>query len=190
MNEKRRQIFKLFKKNYELLAGKVYLTNNPGEAVEVLTRILSQSKATKAVLAPDLKALQKEIQPKLEGDVVELMQLERPEVVQRIESADIGISLVDFAIAETGTIAEVTTDDAIRLISSLPAIHIAFLSLSQIVLSLNEAAARLRKIYEKHPENCNVTFISGPSRTADIEMKLFLGVHGPQASHVIVREWK
>ena len=84
---------------------------------------------------------------------------------------------------------DLTEMDSHRLVSSLPRVHIAFVPASEIIHNPDEAAPRLRTIWQKHGENCNVTFISGPSRTGDIEMKLVLGVHGPQESHVIVCNW-
>jgi len=91
-----------------------------------------------------------------------------------------------FAIAFTGAIVEVSTNDAGRLVSSLPRVHVALLPAAQIVPALEDAAPRLRQIYRDHRQHCNITFISGPSRTADIEMRLFLGVHGPQAAYVVL----
>ncbi len=180
--------FNRFKQHYEKLAGKVYFAANSNEAVQCVTQIMSISKLTKAVLAPLL--------PELEADLINQLrdlnfpilkvQLNRPPIQHQINEADLGISAAEFAIAETGAIVEVTTDDALRLISSLPRVHIAFLKASQILPRLKDAASLLRDIFHSHPQNCTITFISGPSRTADIEMKLFLGVHGPRESHVIV----
>lgn len=75
-----------------------------------------------------------------------------------------------------------------RLVSTLPAKHIAFLRAEDLVLHLDDAASQLRQLFAQHSEHCAVTFISGPSRTGAIEMKLTLGVHGPEESHVILLE--
>src|SRR5207248_351183 len=103
-----------------------------------------------------------------------------------IDRAQVGISAPDFAIAETGSIVEITTDDSMRLVSTLPAVHIAVLPANKILASLSEAAIHIRDAFERNHGNCVVTFISGPSRSGDIEMKLTLGVHGPKASHVVI----
>jgi L-lactate dehydrogenase complex protein LldG len=70
-----------------------------------------------------------------------------------------------------------------RLVSLVPPVHIAIVNASSIVETLGEALALLRKDKEISPA---VTFITGPSRTADIELTLAIGVHGPQQLYVIV----
>ncbi len=105
---------------------------------------------------------------------------------QTMDRADVGISQADFAIAETATLVEQTYDDAHRLVSSLPRIHIGIVSADDFVNTLAEAAPRLRTFFDETDEGCAVSFISGPSRTGDIELKLTLGVHGPETTHAIV----
>ncbi|MFQ5863756.1 MAG: lactate utilization protein C [bacterium] len=184
--------FDQFKSEYEKLAGSVYLANNPTQAIQFVEQILSTTHVTKAVVAPILKDIETGLirfLKKVNFPTVTIKSDGTP-IAHQINEADVGITTAEFAIAFTGTIVEVTTEDAHRLISSLPRVHIAFLDSSEIVTSLDEAAPKLREIYRRHQANCTVTFISGPSRTADIEMKLFLGVHGPQESHIIVCDWQ
>ncbi|MFQ5768925.1 MAG: lactate utilization protein C [bacterium] len=192
MNSGLREKFNLFKSSYEKQSGQVYLATDTKAAIENVEQILAASKSKKAVLAPISKEIEKNLNSFFAKSNFPIVAVKQnvTSVAQQINVADVGICPAEFAIAETGTIVEVTTDDAHRLISSLPRVHIAFLEAAQIVNSLAEAASRLREIYRKYKEYCNITFISGPSRTADIEMKLFLGVHGPQESHVIVCDWQ
>lgn len=103
-----------------------------------------------------------------------------------IDAAEVGITGIDFAIARTGTLVEVALDDATRLVSSLPRTHIGLVSARDLVEDLDDAAPKLREIFAEHPKNCVVSFLSGPSRTGDIEMRLTLGVHGPASAHVII----
>lgn len=103
-----------------------------------------------------------------------------------IDRVDVGITGIDFGIARTGTLVEVSTDDATRLVSSLPRTHVGLLSERELVEDLDDAAPRLREVFTKHATNCVVSFLSGPSRTGDIEMRLTLGVHGPESAHVIM----
>ena len=100
-----------------------------------------------------------------------------------LDAAQVGITGVDWGIAETSTLVEVCTDDAVRLVSGLPRTHIGILRASALVEKFTDAAAPLH-----HPENCSISFISGPSRTGDIEMILTLGVHGPERAHAIIIE--
>ena len=103
-----------------------------------------------------------------------------------IDQADLGVSEAAFAVAESGTLVEFATNDAYRLVSTLPRVHLGVVREKTMVRTLKESASPIRTYFEENPENATVTFISGPSRTADIEMKLTLGVHGPEVAHAIV----
>ncbi|MFQ5706071.1 MAG: lactate utilization protein C [bacterium] len=184
--------YSLFKQNYEKLAGCVYLAESLDQAVEHVGDIISSSECSTAVLAPLPENLETKVQRRLSRMNVGTVAIDDhlPGIAHAINQADVGISTAAFAIAFTGTIVEVTTEDSHRLVSTLPRVHIAFVPAAHIVPSLAETAPRIREIHKQHPRYCNLTFISGPSRTADIEMKLFLGVHGPRESHVIVCAWE
>ncbi|MCG8608751.1 lactate utilization protein [bacterium] len=191
MREGDLQQYLQFKKRYEEQAGQVWLATDCDEAVAAIRKIILQAGSSKAAYIPLTPELDRRLPDLFTESSIEAFLLENkvPAVAHRVSEVDVGISPVAFGIAFTGTVVEITTDDSHRLISSLPRIHIALLGASDILPNLTEAAMRLRKAYAEHSMNCNITFISGPSRTADIEMKLFLGVHGPQESHVIVRDW-
>ena len=98
---------------------------------------------------------------------------------------DVGISTVQAAIAETGTLVLDSTRERHRLVSLVPPVHIAIVRASQIYRTLGEVLSLIRQDKEISPA---VTFITGPSRTADIELTLAIGVHGPQELYVIIDE--
>jgi len=98
---------------------------------------------------------------------------------------DVGISTVQAAIAETGTLVLDSTRERHRFLSLVPPVHIAIVKASQIYRTLGEVLTLIRKDKELSPA---VTFITGPSRTADIELTLAIGVHGPQELYVIIDE--
>ncbi len=103
------------------------------------------------------------------------------------ESDLVGITGAFCAIAETGTLMTLSGVNTPPAASLLPETHIAVLKLSQIVPSMEEAWQRLRYTHgpgEFMPRAVN--FISGPSRTADIEQTLTLGAHGPYRVHIIM----
>ncbi|MFQ5674433.1 MAG: lactate utilization protein C [bacterium] len=181
----------LFKAQYEKLAGKVHVAANVDEAIQAVHQILTNSNVTRVVAAPLADELSGKLHKMVEtvGLATVSMDLTSPSVQYQINEADVGISMAEFGIASMGAIVEVSSEDSYRLVSSLPLIHIAFVPAAEIIETLDEAGPRLRDIYRRYQSNCHITFISGPSRTADIEMKLFLGVHGPQASHVVVCNW-
>jgi L-lactate dehydrogenase complex protein LldG len=93
-----------------------------------------------------------------------------------------GITGADYGLAETGSIVTVAATEA-RLISLLPPAHIALLPVGRLLTGLDE-------FYANTPlpatRASSTVFITGPSRSADIEMILVRGVHGPRVIHVIV----
>ena len=96
---------------------------------------------------------------------------------------DVGISTAQAAIAETGTLVLESESERHRLVSLVPPVHIAIVNAADICLTLGEALAAVGRGTDLSP---TITLITGPSRTADIEMTLTIGVHGPQELYVIV----
>ena len=96
----------------------------------------------------------------------------------------VGVTSAFCAIAETGTLMTFSSPDAPPTVSLLPETHIAVLPESCIVRSMEDAWARLRSQRTGMPRMVN--FISGPSRTADIEQTVTLGAHGPYRVHIIL----
>ncbi len=97
--------------------------------------------------------------------------------VSRQSAADarIGISQVDWAVADTGTLLVDATAVEHRLVSTLPVIHIALAATTRL---LPDLASGLQQF---DPARCAyLSAITGPSRTADIERVLTIGVHGPR----------
>ncbi|MFL5806187.1 MAG: lactate utilization protein C [Roseiflexaceae bacterium] len=113
---------------------------------------------------------------------------ERAAQLQALEPATICISGADAGIAESGTLLLFSGAGRGRLASLLAPVHIAVLRTSQLVRGLGEAlaAARARRGPDVFAESSNLTLITGPSRTADIELTLTLGVHGPREIHVVL----
>lgn len=96
---------------------------------------------------------------------------------------DVGISNAQAGIAETGTLVLDSARERHRLVSLVPPVHIAIINASSIVETLGDALTLLQKDKEISPA---ITFITGPSRTADIELTMAIGVHGPRELYVIV----
>jgi L-lactate dehydrogenase complex protein LldG len=98
---------------------------------------------------------------------------------------DVGITTAQAGIAETGTLVLEAEKERHRLVSLLPPVHIAVLRSRDIYLTIGDALQRLR---DEERMSRAITFITGPSRTADIELTLTVGVHGPKEVYVIVLE--
>jgi L-lactate dehydrogenase complex protein LldG len=96
----------------------------------------------------------------------------------------IGISAVACAVAETGTLVFASNAQEPASTHLLPETHIAVVHASQVVHTMEDAFARLRSQNRLMPRALN--FVSGPSRTADIEQTIVLGAHGPYRVHLIL----
>ncbi|MGI8906459.1 MAG: LutC/YkgG family protein [Candidatus Sumerlaeaceae bacterium] len=177
-----------FQQKYESLSGHVQVVANVDEAVAAAVAIVKQYNAKCVALAKLPKVVQSALQALLEAAGIKCLVPPYPanEMPASIDGAQVGITGADFAIAETGSIVEFALNDATRLVSSLPRVHIAFVWTQDLVATLPDAGPLVRRQFEQNPANCVVSFISGPSRSGDIEMKLTLGVHGPEQSYVLV----
>ena len=96
----------------------------------------------------------------------------------------IGITGAFCAIAETGTLMTLSGRDTPAAVSLLPETHVAVVMKSRIVRGMEEAWQLARTELGRLPRSVN--FISGPSRTADIEQTVTLGAHGPYRVHIIL----
>jgi L-lactate dehydrogenase complex protein LldG len=104
------------------------------------------------------------------------------------ERADIGITFSDITLAESGTVVLFSDENKGRSISLLPKTYLCIIPKSSIVPRLTQAAERISSQIQmgNHLSSC-VDFITGPSNSADIELNLIVGVHGPvKASYIVV----
>lgn len=104
---------------------------------------------------------------------------------RRILAADMGLTSATWAIAETGTLVMTSRPGRERVSSLLPNLHVALIERSQIVPDLFDVFDHLgASSGDDLPSN--VTLITGPSKTGDLELKLITGVHGPGEWHVVI----
>ena len=104
-------------------------------------------------------------------------------------AADAGITGANALVASTGSVMLVSNEGNARLCSSLPPLHIVVAGVDKLVATMTDAAATLDMLPASatgQTMSSYVSFISGPSRSADIEMSLSLGVHGPRDVHIVL----
>jgi L-lactate dehydrogenase complex protein LldG len=103
--------------------------------------------------------------------------------VDRETAADslIGVSDMDWALADTGSLVADQTAIEQRLSSTLPAIHIALIGTDRILPDKTALFSRISPATSRY-----IAFITGPSRTADIERVLTIGVHGPKRLVIVL----
>ncbi|HKQ04482.1 MAG TPA: lactate utilization protein C [Blastocatellia bacterium] len=124
-----------------------------------------------------------------EMDVELITDRERPDkaaFINEAAEAGLGVTAVDYALADSGTLCLLAGKTRPRTASLLPPVHVAILRPEQILRGLDDLFTLLPA---DDRLSSAVTLITGPSRTADIELTLVVGVHGPQQLHVILADW-
>lgn len=108
---------------------------------------------------------------------------------ERVIASGIGLTSADFCLADTATLVMPAKANQARSVSLVPSTHIALIHLDQLLLDLQELFAVLKQTPGESPRGLNspyMNLISGPSKTADIEMTMVHGVHGPRTLHLLV----
>lgn len=145
-------------------------------------RALCDSRPTKVIAAPDLTESHfRLLRTQCEAKGIEAVSKGLRAYVGGI---DIGISWAQFGIAETGTLVIDSTKEDLRLATMISEIHIAMLAVESIVGSVADIERQLQSMMQA--DGNYTAMITGPSRTADIERVLALGVHGPLQLYVLM----
>ena len=110
----------------------------------------------------------------------------RADLRAAMANSDLGITGVDYAIAETGTCVIIPATGSSRLVSLLPPVHVALIERGQVLPTLDELFTLRRRDFVDGALGSYMNLITGPSRTADIEYKLVTGVHGPGEVHMVL----
>jgi L-lactate dehydrogenase complex protein LldG len=120
----------------------------------------------------------------------DLQKIDPESLRQRISESYIGITSADFCMADTATLVMRTRAGQARSVSLLPSIHVAVIEIDRVIADLKELYALLKWDPQESQEgltNC-MTFISGPSKTADIEATMVHGAHGPREMYLFVKK--
>ena len=112
----------------------------------------------------------------------------RESLREEIAISGMGITGVDYAIAETGSAVIVPRKGLGRLVSLVPPIHVALVRTEDVIESLDDLFLLRRLEYVRNGGDMGpyLNFITGPSRTADIEQTIVVGVHGPKEAHMVL----
>ena len=162
-----------FKESLELVGAKCTFVGDESEAAARLRAIVSDISATEIIVSDS----------ELVHRIVNAAGLDAIEDASRDElfSSDVGITSAQFAIAETGTLVLESGAERHRLVSLVPPVHVCVLNAS----SIRQSMAEILELVDPDA-NPTITFVTGASRTSDIELTLAIGVHGPGELYVIV----
>lgn len=169
-----------FKASLEAVDGHCAIVRGDQEIARALTQIINALPQTRVAISDN-----PEVERLLHLTDLEIEELSIAPNAHDIFRFDVGISTAQAAIAETGTLVLDSTRERHRFVSLVPPVHIAIIRASQIYRTLGEVLTAIHSTKEISPA---ITFITGPSRTADIELTLAIGVHGPQQLYVIIDE--
>lgn len=174
-----------FRTILESIGGHCAVVADGSEAARALRRIISDRPSLSPInriALSDAPAIEKLVrEANLTQEIV--VDPAAPELFH----FDAGITMAQAAIAETATLILESSRERHRLVSLVPPIHIAIVNAEDLCPTLNEALKLVigHTAAEMSPA---ITFITGPSRTADIELTLTIGVHGPKELYVIVNK--
>jgi L-lactate dehydrogenase complex protein LldG len=197
-----------FKQKAELVSAIVSNVETTREALEYCVDLCKRKQACQLLisgcddfLSPEAEALcdlkQEKIiaapalTPEQAGVLEELcaargLRLVTDGLRQHLSGIDIGLTFIDYGIAETGTLVLDSSNEDVRLSTMVSEIHIGILPKSKIRPSAYDLEKELRETMQTAPSY--LAFITGASRTADIERVLALGVHGPLELHILLLE--
>ena len=175
------------------VGAQVHRASSAEEAVALVARICQEARVSEVALSCALLLTEMDLRAQLVARGLPAFRVpdagadEREELITRLECCGAGVTTVDYALAETGTVVLSSDEEGALLVSLLPAIHIALLKPQQIIGSLAEVISKLKqeRMGRAGPSRA-ATFITGPSRTSDVELVLSIGVHGPKELHLII----
>jgi len=187
-----------FAHEFERVAGVFHRVADWGEAPEVILGIAREKRA-RALVAWHESALGFDVRIRLETGGLSVTVAATDDIDEGVRrrhreesaNAQIGVTGADFALAETGTLILLSGRGRPRATSLLPDTHVAVFDRSRLVESLAQVGVLLEALHvdpARSMSGAMINFITGPSRTADIELTLTRGVHGPKDVHAIFVE--
>ena len=173
----------------EAVAGHCLVVRGEAAAADALRRIILERGARRIAVSDSPLAR------RIAGGAEALAAANSGEESELIEDAgaaelfdcDLGVTGAQWGAAETGTLVLESDAERHRLASLVPATHVAIIEARNVRQTLGEV---LQAISDRGESGLSraVTFITGPSRTSDIELTLAIGVHGPAELYVVVIE--
>lgn len=163
-----------FKENLEKVNGSVYIYESEEEMSQDLKSFLSGFKAE------NICCEETELQELCAANAIPFTSGE-----QRSKSLEVGITSCEYLVAHTGSVMVSSAIEGARQSFIYPPIHVVIARKNQLVDYLGAAYSKIQSKYEEKLPS-QITLITGPSRTADIEKTLVLGAHGPRELNIYI----
>lgn len=184
-----------FRQEFQRVGGVFHRVAAAADVPSVVATIAAERGSTRVVTWPP-SALGADWSSALtaRGLTVDVMPSGAAEAAERerlraaAAAADLGLTGVDLAVAETGSLVLLSGAGRPRSTSLLPPYHLAVFDRTALVESLAQVGVILEAWHEAEPpaeRGAMISVVTGPSRTADIELTLTRGVHGPREVHAI-----
>ena len=200
IDQRRDALFKEAEAAAKKASWVVHRAANPEDAAEVIAGIARDSEAKSAMLSTHDVIANSPIARTLEAQGVSTRVMAGPgpdsseddrnaarsEMRREVFQTDLGITGVDWFIAETGTVVLKPRQGVSRLLSLAPPRHIAVLEKGSVLPSLDELFAVERVEQLDGTSTATMNLVSGPSRTGDIEATVVTGIHGPYEVHLVM----
>ena len=179
------ELFTRFQQRLSAVGGESHLVRDLSSAATIITE--HEALTQKDLVCPPHFSLNKSW-----GKIVALLSKEGiavREATSPVEVADAaaGLSSSELAVAETGSVLLAENALEARVVSMLTLTHFILVPESNLVPMLDEVGARLQELTRRSPDQRRyISLVTGPSRTADIERTLSIGVQGPKAICVLI----
>ena len=172
----------LFAKQSEVLRTEFRECTDAAAAADHLAKLAAENAWKKIALHAG--KLADAVAARLPGEIA-LLRIDGGYEKNALEACDAGLTECESLIAQTGSVCVTARSSGGRALSVLPPHHIVIASRAQLVADLSAAYERLAEKYGANYPSF-ISFISGPSRTGDIERILVLGAHGPKKLTVLL----
>jgi L-lactate dehydrogenase complex protein LldG len=173
-----------FVSEFEKLSAKAFRVRTRYEAFELAIKILAERGWKQTLIWENLLNMSPRFKPLLDKAGIEVYTGGE---IRDLAKVPVGITGAQAALADTGTLVLQNTPGQPSFVSLLPEVHLALLCADDIHPNLQTYLESIHDLKKQVSASNNLVFITGPSRTGDIELTLTLGVHGP--GEVIVIIW-
>jgi L-lactate dehydrogenase complex protein LldG len=177
-----------FRDEFTAAGGKAHVAPDRGAAVDTIVGLVRGCAARRVLVGGGEVLGSLHVREPLRAAGVEVVEVEGlgPEMAREaFFAADLGLSGVDYLVAETGSLALLSGPDRPRALSLLPPVHVAVAERGQLLPDLFDLFEARRWAERRGLPAC-LSLITGPSKTGDIELRLVTGVHGPGEVHVVL----